>query len=132
MKFFLLFGILTCSAFSSEISDTESFAAFVRGDMKNAFPYLSKTCERGNSPLSCDALAGCYYDGDGVDKNLTKSVQLFERACDKNYGPSCYYAAGMYYRGEGVEKSFDHAKKLIERSCSLQFDQACELINKKN
>lgn len=132
MKFFLLIGTLICNISAIDLSDSESFAAFLKGDMKNAFPYLSKTCERDNSLLSCDALAACYYDGVGVDKNLTKAIQLFERACDKNYGLSCYYAAGMYYRGEGVEKNFERVKQLIERSCLLQFDQACELINKKN
>jgi TPR repeat protein len=93
--------------------------------------YLYKSCEKDRGPITCSLLAEYYYNGIGTDKNLSKSIQLFQNSCDYNFGASCYRAALMNYYGEGVEKNVDNAIRLLERSCTLKFTKACDIIKQQ-
>ncbi|MDD5051562.1 MAG: tetratricopeptide repeat protein [Sulfuricurvum sp.] len=130
MKFYLIFGILIGNVFSAQLSDSESFSALLKGDMKNAIPYLTKSCNNGTGPLSCDALAGCYRNGNGIEKDANKAIKLYQSACEKNYGPSCYALASMYINGEGVNVDYTYAGQLFEKSCVQEFPPACQIVEK--
>jgi TPR repeat protein len=127
--FFLLITLFA-NLFANDISDNESFSAFWKGDMKNAIPYLTKSCRNGEGPLSCTSLAGCYQYGDGVDKDEKKALELYRSACEKNYAPSCFYLASMYVNGEGVSIDYTYAGQLIEKSCARGFPLACQFLEK--
>lgn len=130
MKFFLLIVTLICNISATDLSDSESFAAFLKGDMKNAIPYLTKLCNNGTGSISCDALAECYRNGNGIEKDSNKAIKLYQSACEKNYGPSCYALASMYANGEGVNVDYAYAGQLIEKSCAREFPLACQIVEK--
>ena len=57
-------------------------------------------------------LAVRYYEGDGVERNLTRAFDLYTRAARKGYVEAQYSLAYMYSKGEGVEKNLQEAIRL--------------------
>ena len=57
-------------------------------------------------------LAVRYYEGDGVERNLTRAFDLYTRAARKGYVEAQYSLAYMYSKGDGVEKNLQEAIRL--------------------
>ncbi|GAA8370217.1 hypothetical protein HpNP24_04830 [Helicobacter pylori] len=60
----------------------------MKQDSKKAAQFYSKGCELNNS-LGCGALGVLYYNGQGVEKNLTKAAQYISKACKLGDQKAC-------------------------------------------
>ena len=84
---------------------------YAKGEYKEALEYFTKAAEGNHSP-SMYKIGVMYHNGEGVEKDLAKAKEMFEKAI-KNDGDtdSVYMIADMYYYGRGVEqnkrKAFD-------------------------
>ena len=84
-----------------ELKDDDGCAAMalfyeMNHNMKKAIYYYDKVCE--NSGKMCEYIA-LYYEsgGDGLDKDLEKAKEYYERACDHGKKDSCHEAEVISY-----------------------------------
>jgi len=57
---------------------------------KLAYENFKKACELDNK-YGCYNLAGLYEKGNGVNKNISKAIELYKKSCILNYAKSCNY-----------------------------------------
>ena len=65
---------------------------------KESVKYYTVACDKGNGK-ACNNLGNHYKNGEGVEKNITMALKLFEKACDSD---------------DGVEKGCENKKTLNE------------------
>jgi TPR repeat protein len=94
-------------------------------DAKDLAP-CTEDCDRG-VVFACTIVATRTERGDGVAKDLTRAVQLYERACELRDGPSCVSAARMYASGRGVPPSRPKQIQLLSSACTLGDSHACSI-----
>ena len=59
-------------------------------------------------------LARCYFNGDGIEKNLKKAFEEFKRAAEAGYGKAKDYLGDCYYHGYGTQVDYCKAAKWYE------------------
>ncbi|GHP39571.1 hypothetical protein VN0220_03340 [Helicobacter pylori] len=62
--------------------------SYDKQDFSKARKYFEKACEL-NSGGGYAALGDLYYDGEGVEKNLTKAAYFYSKACKLGYKKAC-------------------------------------------
>jgi TPR repeat protein len=95
---------------------------------QSKFAY-GKSCDLGNL-ASCYNLGLAYEKGHGVEKNLTKAVDLFRKVCDEDFMAGCFVLGDAYSYGKGVEQNKQTAVALYRRACSGGFMAACTSLGK--
>ncbi|CCK76973.1 Sel1-like repeat protein [Oleispira antarctica RB-8] len=68
-----------------------------------------ENASQSGDPFGHHLLASLYYQGQGVEKNISKAVELFERAASEGYAPSHANLGLMYHSGDGVELNSEKA-----------------------
>ncbi|GAA7783949.1 hypothetical protein HpMS113_07460 [Helicobacter pylori] len=63
-----------------------------------------------------------------MEKNLTKAVYLYSRACELKDGWGCSFLGVLYYNGDGVKQDSKKAAALFEKACKLGDQKACEAL----
>ena len=93
----------------------------VKQDPKEAFQWFQKATDAG-SPLAMKELGQMYASGipNVVEKDLTKSVEYFRQAAEKNYVPAKYLLAECYMDGKGVPKDEVAGMKLLREAAALK------------
>jgi TPR repeat protein len=107
----LFFGIAMSLSVSASIN--EGIAAYNKGNYAVALKEFSAAANEGNA-VGKHLLASLYYQGHGVDRDLTKAVALFKEAAAVNYLPSLANLALMYSTGDGVP---------VDQKVALQYGQ---------
>src|SRR5579872_4327044 len=64
---------------------------------------LNTACNRGTY-LACFSLGTAYASGNGVTKDDSRAVVLFQRACDGGDAQGCSGLGYMYEMGTGAQK----------------------------
>ena len=54
--------------------------------------------------LACYNITNMYEIGDGIEKDLFKTVEYLSKACNLNHSKACYNLAVKYKNEDGVEK----------------------------
>ena len=71
-------------------------------------------------------LGHAYRDGDGVDRNTEKAIELYTLASEE---PEALYALGLLYcNGNGVVQDFSKSKTFLEKSSSLGLADASDTL----
>jgi TPR repeat protein len=65
-------------------------------------------------------LANCYQNGEGVDKNLSKAIELYEQAVQLRDPRAMTNLAICYQNGEGVDKNLSKAIEFYEQAVQLK------------
>ncbi len=78
----------------------------------------------------CNYLGWMYEYGKGVDKNLTKAVELYKKACKGKYYYACINLGFLYRDGRGVEKNSFKALELFKRACKHGSKKGCQEAEK--
>ena len=81
-------------------------AAYNSGDYETARRELQAAAD-AKDPMGRHLMASLYYQGHGVDKDLSRAVALFAAAAEKGYRPSQANLGLMYQKGDGVERDMD-------------------------
>lgn len=75
---------------------------------------------------SCDLVGFQYRKGDGVDKDLQKTIYYYQIACDLGRGGSCSDLGFYYDKGKGgIEKNHHKASQYYKKSCDLNSYFGC-------
>ena len=86
---------------------------------------LQEACDNKNMK-ACSMLALFYIEDDGpLDKDLSKAVKLFKKACNGNWVSACHNIGYMYHQGSGVEKDLYKAKSYYQKACSEGNPESC-------
>jgi TPR repeat protein len=96
-------------------------------DSAAAAANLSRGCELG-SGNACYYTGILYREGQGVTKDLGRSVQLSERGCALGNGHACYEAGLSYEKGEGVTANGGRAFSYYEQGCAAGDANACNNV----
>lgn len=88
-----------------------------------------------NEPRAQMFLGMCYKDGIGIEKNIKKSNEFYNKAiegyttrCNKG-DPFAQYRLGLlYYYGDGVELNIDLAKKLFTDAAEQGYKPAIDIL----
>ncbi len=70
-------------------------------DEKKAFEYYNRASELDEGKYS---MALCFFDGVGVEKNVTLALNLIETLVDKGFNQAKLFMANIYEDGEVLEK----------------------------
>lgn len=81
-------------------------------------------CNRGIA-FGCAIAAGRFERGEALD--LTRSVHMYERACELRDAAACVSAARMHASGHGVPPSRARQVELLATACALGDALACAI-----
>ena len=95
-------------------NDTQASVS-IKAERSQSMTDLEK-CQDGDFKI-CTELGNAYYTGNGVEKNLNKSVDLYKKACDGGEMNGCFNLGNAYYYGNGVTKDFNKAVQLYQKAC---------------
>jgi hypothetical protein len=80
-----------------------------------AFNQLQKNADQGNAEAQF-ALAGAYYNGNGVARNPVEGARWLLRAAEQGYVPAQCDLGVMYVKGIGVQQSYQDALKWLHNA----------------
>ncbi|CAB4419710.1 unnamed protein product [Rhizophagus irregularis] len=78
-------------------------------------------------------LAICYYNGEGVEKNLEKAFYWYQKAAENGNKNAMLSLINNYINGEGTEKNVEKAfywQQKIAESNEVNFENVIQLCNK--
>ena len=59
----------------------------------------------------------CYYNGDGVEYDPEKAVELWREDAEKGSSHAQYRLGVAYHNGDGAEQDLKEAEKWFKKSC---------------
>ncbi|MGY5851445.1 SEL1-like repeat protein [Salegentibacter sp. F14] len=107
-----------------------------QGNTEKALRLFDKLC-RQNNGAACFAIGITYYQGDQVEKNVTKGLEFIKKAAEKNNYDGIKTLGEIYFHGSaGVEKDPKKATELFKKSIAhednyenRQKSKAAEMAN---
>ena len=78
--------------------------------------------------LDCQELAKAYQEGDGVEKDLPRSLALFTRACEAKGAWACAMVGSAHLAGRGVPADPAEAARWFERACDGGHAWSCNRL----
>lgn len=102
----------------------------VKSDEKsclNLSSYLEKECENG-SKAKCFLFADMLQRGLGVEKDVVRAFDIFNKGCENNVSESCYEASVHYLEGKGTSHSFEESTTTLLKACDLGSKRACQIL----
>ncbi|GJM04740.1 MAG: hypothetical protein DHS20C09_07310 [marine bacterium B5-7] len=93
----------------------EGGQAYLRGDYEAAAKEFVPLAERGDH-RAMYALGSMYASGQGVEKNLKKSFELFSEAAKNGRADAMYKLGLMYEQGQGVSQNLKKAARYYQKS----------------
>jgi uncharacterized protein len=89
-----------------------------RGRTREALPLLLRAAEAGSAE-GAHRLALIYAEGtDGVPRNETKALELFETAAAAGHQRAQVNAGTMYFRGQGTARDLIRARAWLEKAAA--------------
>lgn len=80
-------------------------------------------------PMAMFNLATIYYEGDGVEQNLSKAFSLYERVAKENNDGDAYFMIGrMYMEGQGVERNVEKGFESIGKAADAGNQMALQIV----
>ena len=105
MKKVVIIALLSCFIFANDAADK----AFQAKEYTKAFEILSKEAQQGNANSQYN-LALMYYNGLGVEQNISKSLELLESAAQAGHKKAIANIGRIYMQ----VVDFDHAVKWLQ------------------
>tara|TARA_R110000782_G_scaffold266526_4_gene361038 strand:- start:2084 stop:2830 length:747 start_codon:yes stop_codon:yes gene_type:complete len=93
----------------------EGGQAYLRGDYETAAKEFVPLAERGDH-RAMYALGSMYASGQGVEKNLKKSFELFSEAAKNGRADAMYKLGLMYEQGQGISQNLKKAARYYQKS----------------
>lgn len=89
--------------------------------------YYKKAIEQGYF-LSEFNLGECYYNGDGVEQDLTLAAKWYEKAAERGHKSAQNSIGKCYYFGEGVEENNEKAVYWCKKAAESGIAEACDVL----
>ena len=103
----------------------DGLVLYGEGNYSAASQKYKMACD-GKNMEACDLLAGMYFEGEGVRKNVQKSISLYDKACKADISSSCNSLGDIYSKGKEVRIDREKAIGFYERACELEDEKGCE------
>jgi len=92
-----------------------------------------EACEK-NQAGACNN-AGLVYQngvtGSTIEKDISKAVQLFQKACDYGHKNGCFNLSAIYLMGkDGIPKDMKRAYELSLKSCEMMHPWGCANVSR--
>ena len=89
---------------------------------------LQKAADAGSLDAMCD-LSDCYYDGEGVDKNVALAVKWMSKAADMGSSKAQLQMGGVYYKGaDGIDQNYVLAEKYLLQAAKHDIPDAQAML----
>ena len=89
---------------------------------------LQKAADVGSVDAMCE-LSDCYYDGDGIDKDIALAVKWMTKAADLGSIKAQLQMGGVYYIGaDGIEQNYVLAEKYLLQAAKFDIPEAQVLL----
>ena len=75
-------------------------------------------------------LAIMYYNGQGVEQNYAKAIELYKMAINLGNVEAIFNLGLMYEYGKGVEKNIDNAIKYYKESADMGYQSGVEALER--
>ena len=89
--------------------------------------YYKKAIEQGYF-LSEFNLGECYYNGDGVEQDLTLAAKWYEKAAERGHKSAQNSIGKCYYFGEGVEENNEKAVYWCKKAAESGIAESCDVL----
>ena len=86
---------------------------------------LVENCNKIRNDYYCMQVARTYIEGNGVEQNYSKAIELYQKASDTNHSFSTYELGVIYEKGKITEKNLEKSTKYYEKSCQLGSSSGC-------
>lgn len=73
-----------------------------------AIPILNELVDK-NHAKAMNTLGNCYYNGNGVNKDLKKSFELYQRSAKLGWAKGQFNIGMSYYYGNGINQDYEQA-----------------------
>jgi hypothetical protein len=83
-----------------------------------------KACDGGNAK-ACRNLGYMYQNGDGLEQNYGKAMQLYKEGCEKGSAEACNDVGVLYQKGWGVDKNSRQSVKFFRKACDGGLAMGC-------
>lgn len=80
---------------------------YAKYNIKKAVKLLSSTSD--TQPAGAFYLATLYENGKGVNKDMAKAIELYEKSANAGYGTAQCYIGDIYYEGRGTAQNYTKA-----------------------
>lgn len=123
LAFFVLMPMTTFARFLGigEKSGQKEFekgkVAYEVRDYKNAAASFLVAAEKGHDEAQF-YIGMCYFEGKGVQRDLTKAIQCFRKSAEKGNSDAMFQLGECYFNGYGVIKDLDEAVNWYRQSAS--------------
>lgn len=96
----------------------KGWAAYKRGDFKEAFYNYKQAAELGNKESQW-AVGLCYCSGTGTEVNYEEAFKWLKKAADQGFAEAMTNIGGMYENGNGVDCDYAMAMKWYKDAAEL-------------
>ncbi len=115
-------GFITQARASDRINFAKGMHAYNNHDYITAAELFKKACDSGYA-AGCNNLGVLYESGQGVSRNYSMAVKLFEKACEKSVNNGvCYKFVGlfniMYTTNIGTKQDYSFDAKIFKEYCN--------------
>ena len=93
-----------------------------------AIKWISKAAERGDTN-SQNRFGVCYWEGNGVGKDIDRAIEWFERASEKGDKFASRNLGMIYYEGKDVPKDYERAKKYLNLATERGYEGVQKYID---
>jgi TPR repeat protein len=123
-------SIESCLPLAEKGNDEAQFGLgilyYFEGDYHDAVNWLNRSAENGNVHAQY-RLAGCYVNGEGTNRDLSKAVYWYKKAAAQGDSFSQHDLCLFYYQGEGVPQNYKMALYWCKKSAE-QGDAGAQMI----
>jgi len=99
-------------------------------DEATAYHYYKKACDPKKGPHNaeaCNNVAVRLVEGQVVQKDLKRAMELFEVSCDSGFAAACRNRGYHFMQGTGGSKDPGRANDMYEKSCALNSSAGCKV-----
>jgi len=100
-----------------------------QNDYNSAISQLEKAVLLG-SEKAMYQLANIYSEGKWVNENISKAVEFYQSASERNHPEALYELGICYLKGKGVEKNLQKGQDLLKRASILGSKEASDFLIK--
>jgi len=106
------------------IYSNKAFYEYEAGNLETAFINYSIAANSYNDAFSMYKLAKMYFNGEYVEKDDNKVIELYKRSANLGYVESEFWLGSRYYSGKGIEKDNELAVKFISAAANQNYPEA--------
>ena len=99
----------------------------IKKDFKKSMTFYSKGI-KGKDRLSYSGMGHLYDNGHYVEKNVSKAIEFYSHACEKDDFTSCYNL-GIIFTDDEKFRDKKKAEKVLKKSCDLGYGWGCSKLH---